>query len=192
MHSRGAIVLGNNMGPHTIDVAASEVSTMSDTRLVLDSIRRIVQALRVASRAAERQLGLTAAQLFVLQKLAAEGQATSLNELAERTLTHQSSVSVVVQRLVARGLVTRTNSATDARRIVLSLTPSGRALVRRAPQAAQERLIEAIERLPQANRRELASLLHTVAAHATDVETPAPLFFEESASKGKRRHNGSR
>ena len=67
--------------------------------------------LRVASRAAERDVGLGAAQLFVLHKLE-EAPRLSLNELAERTRTHQSSVSVVVRRLVNRGLVARTAPAT--------------------------------------------------------------------------------
>jgi DNA-binding MarR family transcriptional regulator len=60
---------------------------------VLDAVRRIVQALRESSRQAERQVGLSGAQLFVLQKLA-ESPASSVNELAARTHTHQSSVSL--------------------------------------------------------------------------------------------------
>src|SRR4051812_6915818 len=83
-----------------------------DARSVLDSIRRIVRALRVSSRRAELNVGLSGAQLFVLQKLA-EGGRLSVNELAAKTLTHQSSVSVVVQRLSARGLVSSSRSAQD-------------------------------------------------------------------------------
>src|SRR5438105_26745 len=84
----------------------------SETRSILDSIRRIVRALRLADRAAEKRLGLSGAQLFVLHKLAV-GPALSLNELADRTLTHQSSVSVVVQRLVKRKLAARARSGKD-------------------------------------------------------------------------------
>src|SRR3954468_11045805 len=142
--SRQPLCWGLNMGSHT---KAQDNSPASDSaRRVLDSIRRIAQSIRLASRAAERVSGLSGAQLFVLQKLA-DGEAASLNDLAARTLTHQSSVSVVVQRLVDRKLVTRAASRDDARRVVLSLTPAGRALVRKSPQAAQERLIEAIESL---------------------------------------------
>src|SRR5215217_2732988 len=65
-----------------------------DVRAVLDAIRRIVRVLRVSSRAAEKQVGLSGAQLFVLHKLE-DAPALSLNELADRTRTHQSSVSVV-------------------------------------------------------------------------------------------------
>jgi DNA-binding MarR family transcriptional regulator len=162
----------------------------SDTRRVLDSIRRIVQTLRVAARQAEVRFGLSAAQLFVLQRLA-ERETASVNELAARTLTHQSSVSVVVSRLVARGLVARSASRADGRRLELSVTAKGRSLVRRAPAAAQERLIDAIERLPAAKRDELANLLARVADHAADTTAPPALFFEEAkATKGNL--NGSR
>ena len=40
------------------------------TRRVLDSIRRIVQFLRESSREAERRVGLSGAQLFVLRTVA--------------------------------------------------------------------------------------------------------------------------
>ena len=170
------------MGTHT---------TQADARRVMDAIRRIVKALRIASRAAEQRFGLSGAQLFVLQKLG-EGKASSLNELADRTRTHQSSVSVVVQRLVDRRLVVRTPSKNDARRIVLSLTPKGQALVRAAPQAAQERLIESIEDLSAAKCRELASLLEKIAQSAVVDADPPPMLFEESHTSRKRKRNGPR
>src|SRR3954463_14128091 len=95
-----------------------------DSQAVLDGVRRIVQALRESSRAAERRVGLTGAQLFVLQTVAAN-PGISLNALAARTRTHQSSVSTVVTRLVSRGLIRRTRSAGDGRTLELSLSASG-------------------------------------------------------------------
>src|SRR2546423_1235142 len=62
---------------------------------VLDSIRQIVRSLRVASRAAEKDVGLSSAQLLVLQRLA-RAKSMSLNDLADETQTHQSSTSVIV------------------------------------------------------------------------------------------------
>src|SRR4051794_36111721 len=132
-----------------------------DVRSILDSIRRIVRTLRVASRAAEKEVGLTGAQLFVLQHLA-EAPALSLNDLAERTKTHQSSVSVVVQRLVDRALVARDRSGRDARRVELTMTPAARALLKKAPGAAQDRLIDAVQRMPPTSRRRLAGLLESL------------------------------
>ncbi|HEY7088472.1 MAG TPA: MarR family winged helix-turn-helix transcriptional regulator [Tepidisphaeraceae bacterium] len=168
------------MGSHIND------PRLDDARRVMNAVRRIVQALRIASRATENRFGVSAAQLFVLQRLA-EGGSASVNELAARTLTHQSSVSVVVQRLEERGLVERATSPTDARRTVLSLTTAGRSLVRKSPQAAQERLIAAIKQLPAGDRRTLAALMERVAREALGEAEPPPLFFEDSHKKRRRR-----
>src|SRR4051812_1869861 len=86
---------------------------------VAGSLRRIVRAVRVSSHTAEEKLGISGARLFVLQQLA-EHPAASLSELAALTLTDQSSVSVVVTRLVESGLVARKTSAEDRRRLELS------------------------------------------------------------------------
>ncbi|HZI40736.1 MAG TPA: MarR family transcriptional regulator, partial [Gemmatimonadaceae bacterium] len=85
-----------------------------DTARAMNAVRSVVRALRLNTRSIEGKLGISLAQLFVLQQLA-DKPSDSLNELAERTATHQSSVSVVVRRLVDRGLVTRVASESDRR-----------------------------------------------------------------------------
>ena len=173
----------NYMGTHT---SGSGGAPGSETRAVLDAIRRIVHALRESSRWAEKHVGLSGAQLFVLQTLA-ESPAVSLNDLAGRTHTHQSSVSTVVTRLVERGYVRRSQSTRDRRTVMLSLASRGRTLVRRAPDAAQERLIRGIEQLPKARRRQLASSLGELAGLMdTGDRTPA-MFFEAAAARRERR-----
>ena len=154
-----------------------------DTQAVLDGVRRIVHALRESSRRSEQRFGLSGAQLFVLHKLG-ESQPASVNDLAARTHTHQSSVSTVVSRLVEGGFVRRQRSAADARQVELSLTPKGRRLASRAPDVAQERLIAAIARLSAPRRRALASGLSELAAAVHRVSDTPAMFFEE---KGRRR-----
>ena len=156
------------------------------TRAALDAIRRIVQALRESSRAAEQRVGLSGAQLFVLQAVA-EAPGLSLNELAERTRTHQSSVSAVSAKLTRAGLVERTASAGDARRAEVRLTARGRQRLRSAPRAAQERLVAAIDALPAVERARLAAVLEgLVRAMALGRKRPA-MFFEEQLRARKRR-----
>jgi DNA-binding MarR family transcriptional regulator len=156
------------------------------TRAVLDAIRRIVRALRESSRDSERSIGLGAAQLFVLQRLSG-APALSLNELADRTLTHQSSVSVVVSRLVQSGLVARTRANTDGRRVEIALTPAGRAVLARAPATAQDRLIGALGLLGVAARRDLArNLSRLVEAMALPLNHP-PMFFETAPPRARKK-----
>jgi MarR family transcriptional regulator, lower aerobic nicotinate degradation pathway regulator len=166
------------MGAHSIDRDAQ-------TRAVLDAVRRIVRTLHESSRAAEKTIGVSGAQLFVLQTLA-EAPGASLNALAVRTHTHQSSVSTVVSRLVDRGLVLRAPAAADARRLELRLSAEGRRLIGRAPDAAQTRLIRAVEQLPPARRRALARSLNELTRAMDLADRKPPMFFDEVKRKGTR------
>ncbi len=167
------------MGAQTSPAAA-------DVRGALDAFRRIVQALRTASRDAERRVGLSAAQLFALQQLSTMGGA-SVNDLASRTFTHQSSVSVVVQRLVARKLVAKVTSNDDRRRVQLTITDSGRALLRRSPEPVQERLIAGIAALPVPDRRAFVAALGAIADALTERDGAPPMLFEDGKTAGRKR-----
>ena len=160
---------------------------MTDSQRILDAIRRLVQLLRLSDRAAQARVGLSAAQLFVLSELGKDG-ALSLKELAERTRTDQSSVSVVVARLVKAGLITRDRAEDDARRLVLKLSRTGRAVLQRAPVIAQERLLEALETLSPPARRQFADAFAKVlGAMGAEKGTPPMLFEESPAAKRKRK-----
>ena len=157
---------------------------------VLDALRRIVRDLRQSSRTTERDFGIGGAQLFVLQQLS-ESPLDSINELADRTYTHQSSVSVVVRRLVEQGLVVRRPAAADRRRRELKLTAAGRRVVARAPVTAQVRLINALLRLPEPQLARLERLLRRVVRTMGAAGEPAEMLFaleaESGAAKRRRR-----
>jgi DNA-binding MarR family transcriptional regulator len=125
---------------------------------VVDSIRSIIQTLRISGREAEQTVGLSSAQLYVLNELN-DRPAMSINDLAERTFTHQSSVSMVVARLVESKLVTRTAARGDARRLAITLTPAGRALLRKSPDPVQARLVNALRSMSRSELKELAGSL---------------------------------
>jgi DNA-binding MarR family transcriptional regulator len=170
MGSHASATLPRSRGRRPGDAAA--------IRGILNALRRVVRLLRLGGRAAERMAGVSGAQLFVLQSLA-EGPAASMGELAERTSTDPSSVSVVVQRLVEKRLVARTASLEDARRVALALTPAGRRVLTRCPEPTQARLLEALRRL---GPEELAALATgtTALERAMGIESETPrMFFEE-------------
>src|SRR4029079_19302546 len=98
-----------------------------EVRMALDSLRRIVRALRLSASEAEKTRGISVAQLFVLQQLADGSR--SIGQLAAETLTDPSSVSVVARRLVDRGLASRKTARDDARRVDLTLTAAGKRLL---------------------------------------------------------------
>ena len=157
---------------------------MTDAQRILDSIRRLVRLLRLTDRAIQSERGLSGAQLFVLHELA-KSSPLSLSELAERTLTDQSSVSVVVTRLVDAGFVARDRDKRDGRRLVLNLTKTGKAITDKSPAAAQEKIIEAIEKIPPAERRRFADTFVRIIQEMGEDRGAAPMMFAEEDSAGR-------
>lgn len=141
----------------------------ADLTDVIDAIRSVIRTLRISGREAEQKLGISSAQLFILQTLR-ETPELSINDLADLTFTHQSSVSMVVARLADAKLVTRKPGVEDGRKVVVALTPAGRAMLRRSPDAGQARLIRALSAMP---RPELASLAANLTRLTNIVEDQA-------------------
>jgi DNA-binding MarR family transcriptional regulator len=167
-------------------MGAHVTQASSDVRVALDAFRRIVQALRMSARDAEQRVGLSGAQLFALQQLASMPGA-SVNDLAARTFTHQSSVSVVVRRLVERRLVAKVAARDDRRRVRLALTDAGHAALRRSPEPIQHRLIAGIATLSSPQRHTLAKALTQVARTMAGSRMAPRMFFEEPATRKPRR-----
>lgn len=159
-----------------------------DAQRVFEALRRLVRYLRLADRAGEDATGASAAQLFVLQQLAA-APASSLAELAARTLTDASSVSTVVARLVTRGLVARRPAAGDRRRAELALTAKGKALLARAPALAQPRIVAAIAEMSARERAALVKSLDGLVEAIGADELEPRMLFEEEATRPRRRRS---
>jgi DNA-binding MarR family transcriptional regulator len=147
----------------------------------LVAIRKLVRTLRTSASTVERDTGLSSAQLFVLQMLN-EAPANSVNDLAARSMTDQSSVSVVVARLEAKRLVTRLPSRADARRTTVSITPAGRMLIEGAPATVQGRLIAALLQLTPETRAQLTTLIETLTDHLGAASDAASFLFEDDAT----------
>jgi DNA-binding MarR family transcriptional regulator len=95
-------------------------------------------------------------------------------------------VSQVVAQLIAKGFVTKTTDVTDGRRAVLRLTRSGYVLLRNAPRAVQEDLIDGFVALRVAERRALVQNLEKWLAAAGLDAGPASMLFERPAAKKTR------
>ena len=148
------------MAPRTASKTAGDQVRL-DKSTIVDSIRSIARGLRTPGRQADEAGGVTGAQIDVLRALQGK-PASSINDLASRTFTHQSSVSMVVGRLVADGLVTRNSSAKDARRVAISLTSAGRAVLRRSAVSSEQRLLTALRALNKQELSDLAGCLEKV------------------------------
>ena len=144
---------------------------------VLNSLRRLVNALHSASSQMQHAHGVTAAQLFVLSQVRRSPN-LSIRDLAELTMTHQSTVSVVVGRLVRRKLLQKRRAAEDARRVALTLTPTGAMVVETAPEAFQLRLQRVLESMEAGDRAVLSRALFRLVTGIGAQDAPSGMFFE--------------
>jgi DNA-binding MarR family transcriptional regulator len=164
-----------------------------DVFRALNALRRMVRGLRSAAERVENDLRISAAQLFVLSELA-QLPDQSVKDLAALTMTTHSTVSQVVSQLISKALVTRTVDASDARRSVLRLTRQGDRLLKRAPRAIQEDLIDGFAELRPAERRGLANGLEKWLAASGLSAVPSGMLFDRpllgrSRSTAKNRRN---
>jgi DNA-binding MarR family transcriptional regulator len=138
----------------------------------------MVRGLRSAAEAVERDLRISAAQLFVLSELA-QVPDQSVKDLAAVTMTTHSTVSQVVSQLISKRLVIRTADALDGRRSVLRVSRKGTELLRRAPRAIQEDLLDGFASLRPAERRGLANGLERWLATSGLSGVPSTMLFDK-------------
>jgi DNA-binding MarR family transcriptional regulator len=141
-----------------------------DGRAVFTAWRRLLQAVRRRERLAERDVGLTGAQLFALRQLESHPGAT-IGQLATLTVTDASSTSVVVARLLEKGCVRRERDPDDQRRWRLHPTREGADRLARAPDSADQRLAIALVAITPAARAELAAHLNHLARAVEPLPT---------------------
>lgn len=159
---------------------------LAEAYSVLNSFRCVIKSLRLADRAGLKEHGLGAAQLYVLHELSRDAP-LSVNDLAERTGTDQSTVSVVVAKLIAKGYVARERAESDARRLQLTLTARGHLLARALPPPIQHRIIEGVQRLPAARAQVLAESLREVCDVLGIADDHPPMFFGEDLEERRRK-----
>ncbi|MER6521020.1 MarR family transcriptional regulator [Streptomyces sp. NPDC001553] len=112
--------------------------------------------------------GISLSQMSVLKRLDRLGPCTA-SELARAEKIRPQSVIATVNSLQAEGLVVRTPHPTDGRRLPISLTPEGRALVSERREAGHGRLAELIvERLSAAEQRMVADVVPLLRRLAED------------------------
>ncbi len=155
----------------------------------LNAVRRMVRGLRSAAESIERELSVSAAQLFVLRELA-DFPDQSVKDLAAVTMTTHSTVSQVVSQLIAKGMVSRTLDPSDGRRAVLRLTRQGANLVKRAPRVIQADLIEGFATLSLAERRGLASGLEKWLDASGMARVPSRMLFDKPLLEKRRGKEG--
>lgn len=142
---------------------------------VIDNLRRIFQAVGEYSRSAERETELTGPQLWALKILIRQAP-LRVSELARQMYLRPATVVGILDRLEAKGLVTRTRSQKDRRAVDVELTDVGRALVAGAPEVAQVMLVNGLSALAEEEfGRVLDGMRHMVKILGAEHLLPQPL-----------------
>ncbi|HET6911245.1 MAG TPA: MarR family transcriptional regulator [Mycobacteriales bacterium] len=111
---------------------------------------------------------VTVPQLRVLVMLATQGPLTMI-AVASALGVHSSNATRAVDRLVAAGLVDRRDSPTDRRRVRLTLTETGQALVDSVFDDRRAAIARIVDRMPETKRRALPGALESFAEAAGEV-----------------------
>jgi DNA-binding MarR family transcriptional regulator len=128
---------------------------------VVEALRRIIRAVDLHSRALVHKYRLTGPQLVVLRAIA-DTRPASVGEIARTVYLSQATVTGILDRLETRGLVTRSRSSDDRRRVVASLAPSAEEKLRSAPPLLQEHFIQRFLELEESEQRGILASLERV------------------------------
>ncbi len=109
-------------------------------RELLDVVPAVMQTIRAELRA-RRSVDISVPQVRALSFIDLN-TAVSLSELAEHIGLTLPSMSKMIDGLVERGLVSRTEDPQDRRRVILCLTEAGRVTVETAQAATRAALSE--------------------------------------------------
>jgi DNA-binding MarR family transcriptional regulator len=160
--------------PSTPPSPPSQDDKAAHTAEIVAALRRLFKAVQVHSKATLRATGLSGPQVWALTLLQAD-PGLSLGELARRMYAHPSTVSGVIARLVRRGAVRRVTDPLDRRGVRLSLTPTGRRLLRRCPPPVQVAISRALLRMPATRLRQINDALASIVLEAEVADLEAPL-----------------
>lgn len=148
-----------------------------ETRGLLKSIRRIVRANDLQSRALAKSVGLTGPQLVILMAVAELGAVTT-RVLADHADLSPATVVTVLENLEHREIVQRYRSDADRRIVYTRLTPKGQQLMSHAPRVFGDDFARRFASLPSERRHELiasiVALADLMTAGAPSAEPEGP------------------
>ncbi len=150
---------------------------------ILINIRKIVRAINLESKKIEKEYGVSIPQLLCLSYLSTQADfRASHRQIALYLNLNSSTVTGIIHRLEARGLVARLPHQSDKRVILISLTAGGATLLKKSPQLLHERLSRKLQNLPEDSLSEIDHTLN-ILIKALEIENiqASPLITSEDA-----------
>jgi len=132
-----------------------------------------------------RDFGLTGPQLVVLREVGAREEVSG-SSLARAVAVGLPTLTGIVSRLEARGLLERKRGAEDKRQVLISITAEGRRVLAEAPSPLQERFAQRLASLPAWEQTQMLYVLQRIVAMMGVAELDATAMLAGAASGGER------
>jgi MarR family transcriptional regulator, organic hydroperoxide resistance regulator len=159
-------------GRHT----RKNVTETGEVAEVLKLLRRLFRAIHVYSKAIQAKAGLSGPQVWALTILESD-PGLSARDLAAKMFVHPSTLTGIVERLVHKRAVERVVNRKDRRGVRLSVSPTGRRVLKTTPPPVQVGLTRALGSLPARRLRELRRSLERIAGE-TEVQRVRATSFD--------------
>jgi len=129
---------------------------------ILITLRQIARAMSIYSKSLDKHFGLTSPQLIILQELSQAGQ-MAIGEIARKISLSQATVTDVIDRLEAKGLVLRTKNSLDRRQVLIEITSNGKNIINKGPSLLQKEFLIEFDKLQKWEQHLLLSSVERIA-----------------------------
>ena len=153
-------------------MAALSKDLKEDLDRIVETIIYLFTESRRLSKDEASRYGVTPTQLSVLKLLHEIGD-LSLGTLSREIRAHNSTVTGIVDRMEAAGLVERARSAEDRRVWIIRLTQQGKKVAEKARVSPWDTLRHALASLSAGEQDKLTEILRKVAQNVTTQTTGA-------------------
>lgn len=149
-------------------------------RAIVVALRRIIRAVDLHSKRLVEAHGLTGPQLATLRVIERRGPISPAG-IAARVHLSRGTVTGILARLEARGLVERRPDPADRRSVRMSLTSGGSELLARAPSLLQEEFRHELSKLEEWEQLSILATLQRIASmmDAADLDASPHLVTDD-------------
>lgn len=162
-----------------------------DTTEILIKIRKIVRSINLESKKVQKEYGVSIPQVLCLQFLRdSKNYQAGQGEIRKFLNLNSSTISGIINRLEAKGLIARLPKSGDKRTVTISLTSRGDQLMEEMPSLLHEQLSEKLGKLDKMTLQNIQESLELLEGllEIDDLEA-FPLIANDDFSEEVSKHN---
>ncbi len=136
---------------------------------MLISLRQIIRCTDLHSKKLVKKYGLTGPQLILI-KVIANNEKIALGTLAKEVSLSQATVTNIVERLEQRGILERSRTDSDKRKVMVRATQKAHNILAQKPSLLDQGFITNFERLDEWEQHMTLAMLQKIAFMMTKSE----------------------